>query len=256
MQLITLTTDFGTQDFYVGALKGALLRQHPALQLIDIAHDIKPFDLVQAAFVVQNCWPEFPNGTIHLLGVHCVYAPTSNFVLARVEGHFFVAPNNGILSLIFGHPNPLELRDLGTGPDAHFGVKTVFVDTVAQLTSGVHFEEIGTPGTDLLQRIRIQPVITKTRIRGTVIHLDYFENAVVNVTRDVFEKVRNGRQFSLFFKRNDPITQLSNSYADVPVGEPLCLFNAAGYLEIAINMGRAASLLGLKVEDIVELVFE
>jgi S-adenosyl-L-methionine hydrolase (adenosine-forming) len=256
MQIITLTTDFGTQDFYAGALKGALLRRQPHLQLIDISHDIKPFDLVQAAFVVQNCWSEFPEGTIHLIGVHCVYAPEAHFILAKHAGHFFMAPNNGILSLLFGGETDLVLRNLGPGAAEHFAVKNVFAETVAQLLSGVDFEEIGQPATELLQRISIQPVITRTRIRGTIMHLDNFDNAIVNVPRAVFEKARNGRSFSLFFKRNDPISHLSNNYSDVPIGEPLCLFNAAGYLEIAINMGRAASLLGLKVEDIVEVVFE
>ena len=88
------------------------------------------------------------------------------------------------------------------------------------------------------------------------VHVDNFENVVVNIRREVFEKTLNGRDFSLFFKRNDPITKLSGNYCDVPVGEQLCLFNAAGFLEIAVNMGKAATLLGLKVEDVVEVSFE
>ena len=256
MPLITLTTDFGTQDFYVGALKGALLSRSPEAVLVDISHDIKPFDIVQGAFVVQHVWRDFPAGTIHLVGVNCVYGEQYRFVAARHEGHFFLTPDNGLLSLLFPQLDPADLRNLPASATEHFAVKNTFAHAAAHLAAGRPFEELGEFAAPLLQRISIQPVITPTRIRGTVIHVDNFENVVVNIQREVFEKTAHGRAFSLFFKRNDPIVRLSANYCDVPVGEPLCLFNSAGYLEIAVNMGRAATLLGLKVEDVVEMVFE
>ncbi len=256
MQFTTLTTDFGTQDFYVGALKGALLRRAPTLNLVDISHDIAPFDIVRGAFVVANMWREFPEGTIHLIGVNCVYQPDFRFVVARHEGHFFLAPDNGLLSLLFSNLEPTDLRNLSADPAEHFAVKNIFADAVAHLAEGKPFEELGEHAAPLLERISIQPVITPTRIRGTVIHVDNFENVVVNIRREVFETAANGRSFSLFFKRNDPIIQLSGNYCDVAEGEQLCLFNTAGFLEIAVNMGRAATLFGLKVEDVVEVVFE
>lgn len=256
MQLVTLTTDFGTQDFYAGALKGALLSRCPAAHLVDISHDIKPFDIVQGAFVVRNVWPEFPPGSIHLVGVHCVYDQGYRFVAARHAGHYFLAPDNGLLTLLFEHLEPQDLRLLSADPTEHFAVKKVFAEAVLHLAEGRPFELLGDHPAPLLRRISIQPVITPTRIRGTVIHVDNFDNVIVNIRREVFEKARNNRHFSLFFKRNDPITQLSGNYCDVAVGEQLCLFNTAGYLEIAVNLGRAATLLGLKVEDVVEVVFE
>ncbi|MBV6438531.1 MAG: 5'-fluoro-5'-deoxy-adenosine synthase [Saprospiraceae bacterium] len=256
MQFVTLTTDFGTQDFYTGALKGALLSRAPEIRLVDISHNIKPFDIVQGAFVVQNIWREFPAGTIHLIGVNCVYQPGFRFVATRQEGHFFLAPDNGLLTLLFQNIDPANLRTLSADASKHFTVKTVFAEATAYLASGKPFEELGEFAAPLLERISIQPVITPAQIRGTVIHVDNFENAVVNIRREVFEKAQNGRDFSLFFKRNDPITKLSGNYCDVAPGEPLCLFNMAGFLEIAVNMGKAATLLGLKVEDVVEVVFE
>jgi S-adenosylmethionine hydrolase len=256
MQFTTLTTDFGTQDFYTGALKGALLRRVPTLQLVDVSHDIAPFDIVRAAFVVANVWREFPEGTIHLIGVNCVYQPDFRFVVARYEGHYFLAPDNGLLSLLFSNLDPADLRNLPARSNEHFAVKNIFAEAVAHLAAGLPFEELGEHAAPLLERISIQPVITPTRIRGTVIHIDNFENVVVNIRREVFEQAANGRDFSLFFKRNDPIVQISGNYCDVAVGEQLCLFNMAGFLEIAVNMGRAATLFGLKVEDVVEVVFE
>lgn len=256
MSIVTLTTDFGTQDFYVGALKGALLRQHPGLVLVDIAHDIKPYNIVEGAFALRQAWPEYPEGSIHLLAVNAVYAQEQRFAAVRQAGHFFLAPDNGLLTLLFDKLPSGDIRFLPTEIQTPFAVKTIFPKAVAHLAAGGDFESLGEPGDALLHRISLQPVITPTTIRGTVIHVDYFENAVVNVRRDIFEKVGAGRAFSLFFKRNDPITQLSTSYCDVPVGDPLCMFNSSDYLEIAVNMGRAATLLGLKVEDVVEIVFE
>ena len=256
MPLITLTTDFGTQDYYAGALKGALARHCPGVQLVDISHDIKPFDIVQAAFVVQNAYTEFPEGTIHLVGVNCVYDPAFRFVAARNNGHFFLAPDNGLLTLLFDQLPEADVRALPDPAPSHFPVKNIFAAAAGHLAAGQPFESLGAPAGPLLQRISLQPVIMPARIRGTIIQVDNFENVVVNVRREVFDKAANGRAFSLFFKRNDSITRLSQNYCDVPVGEPLCLFNSAGFLEIAVNMGRAATLLGLKVEDVVEVVFE
>ena len=256
MPIVTLTTDFGTQDYYAGALKGALLRRNPDLQLVDISHHIEPFDIVQGAFVVRNTWQEFPEGTIHLIGVHCVYSMGFRFVALRHKGHYFLAPDNGLLTLLFDEIDPTDVRTLPTDATRHFAVKNIYADAVAHLTSDKPFEALGDFPAPLLQRISIQPVITPGRIRGTIIHVDNYDNAVVNIRRDLFEKTAGDKPFSLYFKRNDPITKLSDNYCDVPVGEQLCLFNSAGFLEIAVNMGRAATLLGLKVEDVVEIVVE
>lgn len=256
MPTITLTTDFGVQDYYAGALKGALVRNCPGARLVDISHAIVPFDIVQTAFVVQNAYPEFPAGTIHLIGVNCVYGRDFRFVAVRQNGHYFVAPDNGVLTLLFEHIPEADARALPATPPMHFPVKEAFSTAAGLLSSGQPFEALGEPAGPLLQRIGLQPVITPTRIRGTVIQVDNFENAIVNIRRETFEKLVQGRPFSLYFKRNDPITQISGQYCDVPVGEPLCLFNSAGFLEIAVYMGKAATLLGLKVEDVVEVVVE
>ncbi|MEQ1744407.1 MAG: SAM-dependent chlorinase/fluorinase [Saprospiraceae bacterium] len=254
--IVTLTTDFGTHDHYAGVLKGALLRACPLAQLVDISHAVKAFDIVQAALIVQNAYPEFLENTIHIIGVNCVYASDFRFLVARTNGHFFLAPDNGLLALLFENLPEEDVRVLADPDPAHFPGKSAFAAAVAHLAEGKPFEDIGLPAGELVERIGLRPVITPTRIRGTVIHIDNFDNALVNIRRETLESAAKGRSFSLFFKRNDPITTLSRNYCDVPVGEPLCLFNSAGLLEIAVNMGRAATLLGLKVEDVVEVVFD
>jgi hypothetical protein len=255
MQFVTLTTDFGTQDYYTGALKGAVLCKSPDARLVDITHEIKPFDIVQGAFVVANVWSEFPEGTIHLIGVNCVYQPEFRFVALRHGGHYFIAPDNGLLTILFPGAGQENLRSLPADVNTHFAVKNVYAAAVEHLMQGLPFSDLGTFPPPIVERISLQPVILPDRIRGTVIHVDHFDNVVVNIRRDLFDEMVKGRPFSLYFKRNDPITELSGNYCDVAVGEQLCLFNTAGFLEIAINMGRAATLLGLKADDTVEVVF-
>jgi S-adenosyl-L-methionine hydrolase (adenosine-forming) len=256
MQIVTIISDFGNKDYYAGALKGAILCKSPTINLVDVTHEIEPYNIVQAAFVLKNIYAEFPIGTIHLVAVNCTYDKVYEFVCLRHEDHYFIAPDNGVLSLVFKNTKPENLVKINNEDKGHFLVKNIFSNTVAQIMQGVSFEEMGKIGDTLVERITLQPVFTPTRIRGTVIYIDNFENVILNITKEIFEKGRNGRAFSLFFKRNDPITFIGENYFDVQVGETLCLFNAAGYLEIAINMGKAASLLGLKVEDVVEIIFD
>ncbi len=257
MNIVTLATDFGQKDWYAGALKGALLQAAPDAHLVDISHQIAPFDIVQGALVLQHTWHEFPVGTLHCVAVNCAYDAAPQFVLVAHAGHFFMAPNNGILSLFLGEL-PIEQARLleSANCEQHFAVKTVYAQALAQWLADNTWETIGSAMTEpLLQRIGLRPVINAQQIRGTVVHVDQFDNVVLNIERAVFDQAGKGRAFELYFRKNDPITALSNNYSDVPMGEPLCLFNHAGLLEIAVNFGRAATLLGLKKEDVVEIVF-
>jgi S-adenosyl-L-methionine hydrolase (adenosine-forming) len=253
---LSFTSDFGLRDYYAGALKGAVARHCIGATLVDISHQIEPFNIVQAAWVVRQVWHEFPAGTLHLLAVNCSYGPESRFVAVRRGEHFFFAPDNGLMTLLFDDVQPEDTQLIGV-QNGHFSVKDIFATAAGQLFGGTPFEALGEPLTEpLLRRIGLNAVVTPTRIRGTVVHIDNFENVIVNIDRDTFEKAVKNRPFSLYFKRNDPITVLSTNYSDVPLGEPMCLFNSAGFLEIAVNFGKAATLLGLKTEDVVEVVFE
>ena len=170
------------------------------------------------------------------------------------EGHFFIGPDNGIFSLMFDEL-PADIYQLPAKDKSPFPMKDIIADAIAHITSGKPFFEIGVPAEGMERRIALQPVVSSSQIRGSVIYIDHYENVVVNVKKDFFEKVRNKRRFKLYFKRHDPIEQLSRHYYDVSIGETLCLFNDAGYLTIAINMGRAAGLLGLKMDDMVQIDF-
>ncbi len=252
--IITLLTDYGQGDHAVAVLKGALLQQHSSLHIIDISHQIQPHDIVQAAYIFKNAFRSFPKGTIHILSINNYSANQLRFIGIRHAGHIFLGPDNGIFSLIFEN-TPKEIVELGVLEDVLFSQEAIFSHAVGHLVAGKPFMELGLPVTEITERLSLQPVISTVLMRGSVIFIDKFENVVINIKKDLFEKVSNNRNFALYFKRNDPITSLSEYYYDVPVGETLCFFNASDYLEIAINMGKAASMLGLNLEDTVEVRF-
>lgn len=255
MPIVTLTTDFGTQDYYLATVKGAILCKNEHINIVDITHHIKTYDIVQAAFIVKNCWHAFPKGSIHLVSVNDLYRPEPSFIAIRHQGHFFIGPDNGLFSLVFDEISDHDVYFLQVNGKKTFHLKDIYAEAIAHLSFGKPFQEIGLPYWPIEQRITLQPVISHSQIRGSVIYIDNYDNAIVNITQDLFKKVGNGRNFELYFKRFDPIKSLSRFYGDVPIGETLCLFNSVGYLEISINMGKAAGLLGLKVEDTVQIDF-
>lgn len=252
MQIVTLTTDFGYKDYYTAVLKGQILSYSPAINLVDITHNINNYDIVQAAYIFKNSWPAFPKGSIHLISVGECLSDTPPFIVFEHQEQFFIGPNNGLFSLIF--------KEFSTKVYALPKVKDkapeeVYARAIEQLVSGQSPGKIGQPVEQLVERIALQAVISPSQIRGSVIYIDNYENVILNINKALFEKVGRKRPFSLYFKRNDPITKLSRQYTDVAVGETLCLFNATNHLEIAINMGKASSMLGLKVEDAVQIDF-
>lgn len=254
MTIVTLTSDFGTKDYYVGVIKGTLLSKTPSLNIVDITHDVKNYDIVQAAYILKNTYHSFPKGSIHILSVNNIYSKKMSFIAIKKDDYYFIGPNNGVFSLLFEDKIEQAYKlDYNTKLD--FPLKHTFAAAVSHIANGLPFNEIGLPEKKITERITLQPVISKSQIRGSVIHIDNYENVVVNITKELFNRVRKRRKFSLYFKRNDAIVKLSRQYYDVPVGETLCLFNSAGYLEIAINMGKASSLLGLNVDDTIQIDF-
>ncbi len=255
MPIVTLTSDFGLTDYYIAVIKGALFCQNQNLNIVDITHNVKNYDIVQGAFVLKNAYLSFPKETIHILSVNNFYSKKNCFLAVRSGDHYFIGPDNGIFSLLFNE-KPQDIYELEYDMKSDFPLKDIFSKAVGHITNGLPFNEIGIKVDEIEERISFQPVINKSQIKGTVIHIDHYENVIVNITKDLFEQVGDKRKFSIFFKRFNPIQKISKNYSDVSVGERLCFFNSAGYLEIAINMGKASSMLGLNVDDSVQIEFE
>ena len=254
MPIVTITSDFGWNDYYVALIKGAMLCEQQDLNIIDITHNINNYDIVQGAFILKNAYESFPKGTIHILSVNNFYDKKRRFLAIRYNEHYFIGPDNGVFSLLFDDP-PKDIYQLDFQNKGTFPLKTVFAKAVGHIVGEMPFNEIGLPLRNVIERITFQPVISQAQIRGAVIHIDNYENVIINISRKLFEQVWKERDYEISFRRNDPITKIFNNYYDVPIGETLCRFNSAEFLEIAINMGKASSMLGLKVEDTVQIDF-
>ncbi len=254
MLWVSLITDLGTDDAYVGQLKGRMLSALPDLRFIDFTHSIYAHDIVTAGWVLKNCYQDAPLGTIHMVSVLNNYNNMHSYLAFEYQGYYFVGPNNGIFSLAF-EKLPVEIYEVIDDIGTSFSTKQVYTKMITHLATEKPLSELGSPVRNLIMRIHLQPVINKYMIRGSVIFIDHYDNVVINITKDQFEKTRAGRSFSIYMKRNDPVYRISNSYQEVPVGETLCLFNSSNYMEIAIHGGKAASMLGLTVDEMVQIDF-
>jgi len=254
MKIVTLTTDFGQTDYYVGALKGAILSYGVPALFVDITHDIKNYNIAQAAFVVRNTYQNFPEGSIHLIGVNSFYEEQPKFVAIFHNQHYFIGPDNGIFSLLFPE-QPNLVYELEAQEATAFVFKDLSAKAIGYILNDRPFHEIGMPLKKLLKRFSLQPIVSGDQVRGSVIHIDNYGNVILNIDKAFFDQAGKGRPFLLYFKRFDPITVLSPNYASVPIGEVLCLMNSANCLEIAVNMGDASTLFGLELDDTIQIDF-
>jgi len=248
MPFITLTSDIGEQDYLVAAIKAQLMKALPDAQVIDISHRISPFNYPQAAYISRSALNHFPEYSFHLILVNLFEAKPEHLLLAYHQGQYLFCGDNGILPMILG--GAPELVIAVPVPDTIsptlLGCTALVAQTISKVVAGSPLAELGEESVAYREKRPLQAFTTDNMIEGQILFIDRFENVIVNITREEFEQHRKNRRFSIVFKRDEVIEQISDSYADVPEGEKLALFNSAGYLEIAINKGNAAGLFGLK----------
>lgn len=253
--IITLTSDLGTKDYYAAVLKGNLIKLNPDIQIIDVTHSIGDFNIAEGAFVFKNAYVHFPENTIHILAVNTEVVDCENYLIFNYNNQFFIGPDNGVFSLVFD-VMPSDIYTVKIDWEQNFPLKDVCVRAVGHILNGLPLNELGQALSHVQRRITLHPVVAQSMIRGTIVHIDVFENVIVNIHRELFEQVCDDRPFEIYYKRWDPISKLSHSYKDVSVGEVLAMFNSSNYLEIAVNMGKAASLLGLQIDDTIQIDFQ
>jgi S-adenosylmethionine hydrolase len=248
MALITLTSDIGQKDYLVGAIKGQLAQIDPGFRILDISHELSPFNYPQAAYVCRNAIRHFPPHTYHIILVNLFEKKPEQLLLAFHNEQYLLCADNGLLNMILeGRPEmviglPLDRTQVKTT----LYCIGVMGQAILDLAGGTSLLNIGIPDTPFVEKNHLRPVFTDSYIEGQIIFIDHFENVIVNITREEFEERRKGRSFRIVFKRDETIDKISETYADVAEGEKLALFNAAGYLEIAIQKGNAAGLFGLQ----------
>ena len=274
--VITLTSDFGQKDPYLASLKGELHRLLEHAVIVDISHEIEPFHIAQAAFVVQNSYAHFPEGSVHILFVDDTVSPENKPIIAKLNKHYFVCADNGILSLISPKFKPDEMYeiDIQKVPTDSFSTQTIFTKVAAHLMRGGAPSVIGKKTEQINVRLPFTPSVNndKKTITGKVIYIDNYENVITNISEELFMEIGQGRSFTIQV-RNNEIKQVVRSYAEVirfdidknkrmEGGKELALFNSLGLLELAIyksnpqHTGGASSLFGLQYLDVVSVHFE
>ena len=258
MAIITITSDWGLKDPYLASVKGTMLSQLPDVTIVDISHQITPFDMNQASFVVRNSFRSFPAGTVHLIGINTEASIETPHTLVLYEGHYFIGAENGIFSLIFDH-DPDRIIEIDVIQDSDyftFSERDVFAKVAVHILTGKPIDELGGPRPALTRMISFQPVADGQVIKGKVIYVDVYENLITNISHYLFRSVGKGNRFTITFRNPQYSVQaISTSYSDVPEGEMLAIFGTSGLLEIAMNRGNASSLLGMEVDDPVRIEF-
>jgi S-adenosyl-L-methionine hydrolase (adenosine-forming) len=248
MPILTLTSDIGHKDFLVGAVKGQILQVNETFHIVDISHDLTPFNYPQAAYVCRNAIRNFPEESFHMILMNLYHTRPEYLLIARYGQQYLGIADNGLLSMIAeGVPEEITAIPLDRTQNRNtLYCAKVMAEAFTDLLSGKSLQKIGDPTISIQVKNPLKPLLGNNYIEGQIIFIDHFENVIVNITREEFEEQRRGRSFKIVFKRDEVIDKISESYADVNEGEKLALFNSASYLEIAINKGNAAGLFGLQ----------
>ncbi|WP_019671508.1 SAM hydrolase/SAM-dependent halogenase family protein [Eudoraea adriatica] len=275
MAIITLTTDFGHKDHFVGALKGTIYKELSDAKIVDITHTVSPFNIQECAYILKNSYKAFPEGTVHIVGVDSEPTIENQHIAVLVDNHYFISANNGVISLITSEIKPEKVVEINIPNPivGSFPVLDIFVKVACHIVRGGKLEVVGKSFDDLKELKEFAPRITNEgkTIVGSVIYIDNYGNVITNIQKSLFEAYRNGRKFEIN-ARNRKINQIHNRYSDIinfdlgknqrkGPGDLLALFNSSDYLELAIyksdlnTVGGASTLLGLDYRDTIIINF-
>ena len=255
--LITLLTDFGSQDAYVGVLKGVIAGICPEAAVVDLTHAVPPQDIRAGAFQLLVACPYFPAGSVHLAVVDPGVGADRRLIAVEAGGHFFVGPDNGLLrwsveGLAGDGWRAVQLTEprywLAPASEVShtFHGRDIMAPVAAHLAAGVALERIGNPVGALEGTPLPRPVRDGERLRGEILHVDHFGNAITNIRREQLSEPGGALRADI---GSHSLCGPVKSYAGAGVGEPLVIWGSAGFLEVAVREGSAAGALGIRVGD-------
>lgn len=255
--IITLTTDFGLSDHFVGTMKAVILGIHPVAEIVDISHQVNAFEIAEAGFVLAQAYRYFPKKTVHVVVVDPGVGTSRRPILVEAAAQYFVAPDNGVLSMIYSREKhkvrAITAERYFLKPVSQtFHGRDVFAAVAAHLAKGVAPGRLGKPITDYLRLEFDQPVRTGRRFwTGSILKIDRFGNLITNFHISEFPQVEQ-RPIELAIGPQK-VSSLVRNYAEGGIGEPVLIVGSSGYLEVATNQGSAAKLLGCGVGASAEL---
>lgn len=276
MNFITLTTDFGYKDFSIAITKANIYNNIKDVIIVDVSHQISPFNNTEAAYILKNSYKSFPQGSIHIIGVESELTPENSHLVMSFNNHFFIGANNGIFSLITESLKPDKIVEINIHNNiiSTFPMIDVFVKVAKHIISNGSLDVIGKEIKEIKQLTEIKPVINqkKDQILGSVIYIDNYGNVITNITKKIFNEIGKSRPFTIEARRIK-FKKIYSSYSqaiDFSIkrkkreedGKKLALFNSAEHLELAIyksnpeTVGSANSLFGLNYRDPITIFFE
>lgn len=253
MPLITFLSDFGYTDHYVAALKARILQDAPQAQILDISHHIEPFNIAHGVFVLNAIFRDFPEGTVHLVAVDSQGAREGRYHAISFRNHYFLAADNGMLSLLT-ESRPDLMIALNTEGKIGHPAKEILAPAAAFLANGGKLRDLG-PETNIMhQLVHRQLRLSDNGITGHVIHVDHYGNLITNISRDSVEAVGHGRPCTIRFAR-ETVDRIALNYNAVDEGDCVCVFTSQQLLAIGINKGNASELLGMYFDSRVDISF-
>ena len=264
-RIVTFTTDFGLTDHYVGAMKGVILNVNPTVQLVDISNSVQAYDVLDGAIAISQAYRYFPAETIHLVIVDPGVGTSRRPLLVRTEKHFFLAPDNGVLSFVFEQEKErLQVRHITAEHyflqpvSQTFHGRDIFAAIAGRLSKGLNSAAFGEEITDYVHFAAPKPkVLGPNTIKGVVLKVDKFGNLITNIRPSdlpaLFEE--ETPPFRIIIGKAE-ISKMKTAYAQGTPGETFAILGSMGFLEIATNRGNAARLVGADKGSDVGLVLE
>ncbi len=265
MQIVTLTTDWGLSDYYVGVVKGRLYSLINDVLVVDITHNIESYDLDSTAFIVKNACSQYPDGTIHIIDVNSYEHGEMNglkpqpYVAIKHNNQYYICTDNKLPSRIFGN-DEIEITDINLYNETDFytfAALDLFPKVAKMIAENHNLDNIG----NKLDRLYNQQLVTgfstkdnDSVIIAKVIHIDKYGNVFLNVKDVDFRRIKNGRQFKIRIGFEE-ITKMSLSYADVECGQPLLTVSSSGYLQLAVREDSISSLLSIREDSSIYIQF-
>ena len=276
MQIVTLMTDFGNKDYAVAAVKGAILSTVENPQIVDISHEITPYNPTEAAYILRNAYKTFPEGSIHIIGVESEKTPENQHLTMYFDGHYFIGADNGIFAMVKGDfkADKVVAINIHDQMPSDYPILEAFVWVAAHLSRNGSLDVVGKKVDQIKEIKELRPVVNNTgdQILGAVIYVDNYGNVITNITRKFFNEVGKSRPFTIF-ARNVKFRVIYETYSDAidyniskekreEDGKKIALFNDADHLELAIyksnsqTVGSAQSLFGLVYRESITIKFE
>jgi len=257
LPVITLISDRKNDDFLLGRLKGQMLSACDNLNIVDLAHNIMHHSISKAAFVLKNSYKDFPDNTVHIIGVDSECAENKSHLIAKVFNQYFISADTGLFSLVFEQPEIEKLIEVPC-EDNKFNLPALFSfgKIACKIILGKNIEEFGKEISSTKRLMALNPTYDKDYILGHLVYVDSYKNAITDINYVLFQEIGQGRPYVIYAGSHSyKINKISNSYQDVEKGDLVAIFNSLGLLEIAMNKGKITELLNFNYNTKIRIEF-